>query len=78
MAKQILFKEDARKKLKAGVDKLTNTVKVTLAANTTIEKLAPGAAGDIAVGNTVTVGGQRIADGSVQAATVLVNQVPAR
>jgi len=30
MAKQILFKEDARKKLKAGVDKLANTVKVTL------------------------------------------------
>ncbi|MFH1894300.1 MAG: chaperonin GroEL [Patescibacteria group bacterium] len=30
MAKQILFKEEARKKLKAGVDKLANTVKVTL------------------------------------------------
>ncbi len=30
MAKQILFREDARKKLKAGVDKLANTVKVTL------------------------------------------------
>src|SRR4030043_1132845 len=30
MAKQILFKEDARKKLKAGVDKLANAVKVTL------------------------------------------------
>jgi chaperonin GroEL len=30
MAKDILFKEDARKKLKAGVDKLANTVKVTL------------------------------------------------
>jgi chaperonin GroEL len=30
MAKQILYKEDARKKLKAGVDKLANTVKVTL------------------------------------------------
>ncbi len=30
MAKQILYKEDARKKLKAGVDKLADTVKVTL------------------------------------------------
>src|SRR3989338_1087647 len=30
MAKQILYSEDARKKLKAGVDKLANTVKVTL------------------------------------------------
>jgi len=30
MSKQILFKEDARKKLKEGVDKLANTVKVTL------------------------------------------------
>ncbi len=30
MSKDILFNEDARKKLKAGVDKLANTVKVTL------------------------------------------------
>lgn len=30
MAKQILFNEDARIKLKAGVDKLTNAVKVTI------------------------------------------------
>ncbi|MBI2113413.1 MAG: chaperonin GroEL [Candidatus Wildermuthbacteria bacterium] len=30
MAKQILYGEDARKKLKAGVDKLANAVKVTL------------------------------------------------
>src|SRR3989344_3076850 len=30
MAKQILYGEDARKKLKAGVDKLANVVKVTL------------------------------------------------
>jgi len=30
MAKQILFSEAARKKLKAGVDKLSNTLKVTL------------------------------------------------
>ncbi|MEK7542568.1 MAG: chaperonin GroEL [Patescibacteria group bacterium] len=30
MAKQILYSEDARKKLKAGVDKLANVVKVTL------------------------------------------------
>lgn len=30
MAKQILYSEDARKRLKAGVDKLTNAVKVTL------------------------------------------------
>ncbi|MBI1971297.1 MAG: chaperonin GroEL, partial [Candidatus Wildermuthbacteria bacterium] len=30
MAKQILYSEDARKKLKAGVDKLANAVKVTL------------------------------------------------
>jgi len=30
MAKQILYGEEARKKLKAGVDKLANTVKVTL------------------------------------------------
>ncbi len=30
MAKQILFKEEARKKLKAGVDKMTDAVKVTL------------------------------------------------
>ncbi len=30
MAKQIIFSEDARRKLKAGVDKLANTVKVTL------------------------------------------------
>lgn len=30
MAKQILFDEDARKKIKAGVDKLANVVKVTL------------------------------------------------
>lgn len=30
MAKQILFSEDARKKLKAGIDKLTSAVKVTL------------------------------------------------
>lgn len=30
MAKQILFSEDARKKLKAGVDKVANTVKITL------------------------------------------------
>jgi len=30
MAKQILYSEDARRKLKAGVDKLANTVKVTL------------------------------------------------
>lgn len=30
MAKQILFNEDARKKLKSGVDKLANIVKVTL------------------------------------------------
>lgn len=30
MAKQILYSEDARKKLKAGVDKLANTVKITL------------------------------------------------
>jgi len=30
MAKQILFNEEARKKLKAGIDKLANTIKVTL------------------------------------------------
>ena len=30
MAKQILFNEAARKKLKSGIDKLTNTIKVTL------------------------------------------------
>ena len=30
MAKQILFETDAREKLKAGVDKLANAVKVTL------------------------------------------------
>ena len=30
MAKQILFNEDARIKLKAGVDKLANAVKVTI------------------------------------------------
>jgi chaperonin GroEL len=30
MAKQILFDEEARKKLKSGIDKLTNAVKVTL------------------------------------------------
>ena len=30
MAKQILFNETARKKLKAGVDKLVNAIKVTL------------------------------------------------
>jgi len=30
MAKQILFNEEARKKLKSGMDKLTNAVKVTL------------------------------------------------
>ena len=30
MAKQILFKEEARKKIKAGVDKIANAVKVTL------------------------------------------------
>jgi len=30
MAKQILFGEKARKNLKDGVDKLANTVKVTL------------------------------------------------
>lgn len=30
MAKQIIYSEDARKKLKAGVDKLANAVKVTL------------------------------------------------
>src|SRR5215213_8663861 len=30
MAKQILFEKDARDKLKAGVDKLANAVKVTL------------------------------------------------
>lgn len=30
MAKQILFDEEARKKLKSGIDKLINTVKVTL------------------------------------------------
>jgi chaperonin GroEL len=30
MAKQILFSEEARQKIKAGVDKLANTVKVTL------------------------------------------------
>ncbi len=30
MAKQIVFNEDARKKIKAGVDKLANAVKVTL------------------------------------------------
>ena len=30
MAKEIMFGEDVRKKLEAGVDKLANTVKVTL------------------------------------------------
>ncbi|MDD5433519.1 MAG: TCP-1/cpn60 chaperonin family protein, partial [Candidatus Pacebacteria bacterium] len=30
MAKQILYSEDARKKLKAGVDKLADAVKITL------------------------------------------------
>src|SRR3989339_1839736 len=30
MAKQILYSEDARKRLRAGVDKLANAVKVTL------------------------------------------------
>jgi len=30
MAKQILFNEQARKKLKAGIDKITDTIKVTL------------------------------------------------
>jgi chaperonin GroEL len=30
MAKQILFSEEARKKLKAGMDKLVDAVKVTL------------------------------------------------
>ena len=30
MAKDIIFGEDARKALQAGVDKLANTVKVTL------------------------------------------------
>src|SRR3989344_6790163 len=30
MAKQILYSEDARKKLKAGVDKLANVVRITL------------------------------------------------
>jgi len=30
MAKKIIYQEEARKKLKAGVDKLADTVKVTL------------------------------------------------
>lgn len=30
MAKQIIYGEDARKALQAGVDKLANTVKITL------------------------------------------------
>ena len=30
MAKQIVYGEDARKALQAGVDKLANTVKITL------------------------------------------------
>ena len=30
MAKQIIFSDDARKSLKAGMDTLANTVKVTL------------------------------------------------
>jgi hypothetical protein len=49
-------------------------VSVVLSANTTIEKLTQGTAGDITIGGNVTVAGPRNADGSIQAASVLFNQ----
>lgn len=50
------------------------TVTVMLSANTTIEKLSQGTPGDITTGSNITVSGLRNADGSVQAATILLNQ----
>ncbi len=51
-----------------------SSVQVILGSNTTIEKIGQGTIGDLAAGANVTVGGQRNADGSIQAATILLNQ----
>ena len=48
-------------------------VSVVLSSNTTIEKMTQGTAADITVGGNVTIAGPRNTDGSIQAATVLIN-----
>lgn len=49
-------------------------VRVILSDNTTIEKMAPATIGDILVGSSVTIGGQRNADGSIQATTIFMTR----
>jgi hypothetical protein len=50
-----------------------SSVTVNLSANTTIEKISRGTPADLAAGSNITVSGPRNPDGSIQAATVLLN-----
>lgn len=49
-----------------------STVSVMVGANTTIEKRLQGTAADIKTGSNISVGGQRSADGVIQAVTILM------
>ena len=56
------------------VETRTGSVKVTLAANATVEKVSSGATSDLKVGDTVSATGDRNSDGSVNATSIA--QVP--
>jgi hypothetical protein len=56
------------------VETRTGNVKVTLAANATIEKVSSGTVSDLKVGDTIVAIGDRNADGSVNATSLA--QVP--
>ena len=50
MAKEIKFNEEARKGMEAGINKLSNTVKVTLGPKGTASEASHFAMGSIAIG----------------------------
>jgi len=56
------------------VETRTGSVKVTLAANATVEKVSSGATSDLKVGDTVSATGDRNSDGSINATSIA--QVP--
>lgn len=79
MAKQILFHEDAREKLRAGVDKLANAVKVTLGPKGRNVVLDKGFGAPIITNDGVTIAKEiELADKVENMGVELVKQVAER
>jgi len=47
-------------------------VRVMVDGSTSIQKMAAGSLGDISAGESITVSGERQADGSIQATSILI------